>query len=165
MKITINKKEETKVPSKLVEYKDGVKLLIAGIDKPSYRHLMELRGTQINQEIGGWRQVTDESAEEFALLYNKAVSNLILNWQGIYNNESGEIFEYSKENAELLCTSTEESLPLIVWVLGEAKKIQDEADKLKAETLGKSLSSTNGEQKMARSRNTKKSSETNSTKK
>lgn len=144
MKIKINPKEETKVPSKLVEYKEGVKFLIAGINKPSFQHLLELRGTQVNQEIGGWRPVTDESATEFALSHNKAASHLILNWQGIYNEETGEIFEYSKENAELLCTSSEESIPLTAWILDEARKIQTEADNLKIDTLGKSLDSTNG---------------------
>ncbi|ENV34555.1 hypothetical protein [Acinetobacter gerneri] len=156
MKIEIEEQESAKIPSKLVEYKDGAKFLIAGIEKPSFKHAMELRGTQVNQEIGGWRAVTDESASEFALSYHKAVSHLILNWQGIEDKDGG-LFEYSKQNAELLCTSTKHSIEIVVWVIDQAQKIQTEADSKKAEILGKSSDSTNTEAKSGTPKKPRKS--------
>lgn len=142
MQIEIKEHEQTKIPSKLVPYKDGASFLIAGINKPSFKHCMELRGTRIEQEIQGVRNITDESSHEVAQSFSKAVSHLILDWEGIKDKDG--IFKYSRQNAELLCTSTNESIELIVWILAEAQKIQDEADTEKAEILGKLLSSTDG---------------------
>ncbi|MFW1765918.1 hypothetical protein ACG9X2_10710 [Acinetobacter bereziniae] len=156
MKIKIEEQEQTKIPSKLIDYKDGAKFMIAGIDKPSFKHCMELRGTRIEQEIQGVRDITDESSREIAQSFSKAVSHLVLNWQGL-EDEEGNIFEYSKQNAELLCTSTNESIELIVWILAEAQKIQVEANEEKAETLGKSSSSTSTKQRNGTSKKQEKS--------
>ncbi|SPL69147.1 hypothetical protein [Acinetobacter stercoris] len=159
MKIKIEESEQAKIPSQLIKYKDGAKFLIAGIDKPSFRHCMELRGTRIEQEIQGVRDITDETSLNVAQSFGKAVSHLILNWEGI-ENEKGEIFEYSKQNAELLCTSTKESIELIVWVLTEAQKIQDEANQEKAEILGKSSSSISTKTKDTVQKKPKRSTKT-----
>ncbi len=123
MKIKIEEQEQTKIPSKLIEYKDGAKFLIAGIDKPSFKHCMELRGTRIEQEIQGVRDITDESSREIAQSFSKAVSHLVLNWQGL-EDEEGNIFEYSKQNAELLCTSTNESSSLLCGSLQKLKRFK-----------------------------------------
>lgn len=156
MKIKIEEQEQVKIPTKLCGYKDGAKFLIAGIDKPSFKHMMELRGTRIEQEIKGIRDITDESSKEIAQSFSKAVSHLILNWEGL-ENEKGEIFEYSKQKAELICTSTKESFELILWVLDEAQKIQDEANKEKSEILGKSSTSTSTKQPSGTSKKPRRS--------
>ena len=72
-------------------------------------------------------------------------------------DENGKLLEYSPQTAELLCTSTEESLELVVFCLNKAKQLRDEKYKTVAEEVGKSSSTTSKETSVGRPKKPKKS--------
>ncbi len=143
MKIKIEDQSRADIPKKWLDYKDGARFLVAGIAKPAFQRSTELIGVQLEQEIRGHRKVTDDTAIESALAYNKAAAHLILNWDGIADAETGDSIKYDHQTAEAICTSVkDESNALVVWLLDEAQKIQLAADIERVEVLGKSSSST-----------------------
>lgn len=150
MKIQIEEKKPVDVPSEWCDF-EGAKFLIAGSSKPAFRRKMDILGAKIGQEVNGNRKITDESAESIPFEYNKACADLILDWDGVVDIDGNPI-KYSEDMAEQLCTlavdpDTKEKLTggLILLISEQSERIQEEADKLKAETLGKSKNSTNGQ--------------------
>jgi DNA replication protein DnaD len=54
-------------------------------------------------------------------------------------------FHYSVQNAELICTSSKQSLEIIVFIMEKAKVIHDSKTEEIADEVGKSSSTTNKE--------------------
>lgn len=156
MKIEIKPKEVAEYSQKWFDFKDGAKLLIADADKPSFNRYLELNGIQAERELHGLQDITDESAMKSQLAFNRAVAHLILGFTGIEDPE-GKPIEYTPQTAELLCTSTEASLDLVVFCLNKAKQLRDEKNKTVAEEVGKSLSTLNKETSAGRPKKPKKS--------
>ena len=126
------------------DYKDGVRILVASSNKPSFNRLLELNNIQAEQEMRGIKQVDDESAELTSLAFNRAVSRLILGWTGI-DAEENKPFEYSIKNAELLCTSTPIAHEVVSFVVDQAFKLSKDREAILAEEVGKSSSTLNTE--------------------
>lgn len=147
MKIQIEEKKPIDVPSEWCSF-EGAKFLIAGTSKPAFSRKMDIFGAKINQEMNGYREITDESAWLTPLDYNKAFADLILDWEGVVDAD-GKPVKYSTDMAEQLCTMAVDpetkkglSVALVVFVTEQAERIQALADKAKEELLGKSLSAT-----------------------
>lgn len=147
MKIQIEEKKPIDVPSEWCPF-DGAKFLIAGTSKPAFSRKIEIFSAKINQELNGYREITDESAQLTPLDYNKAFADLILDWEGIVDAE-GKPIKYSADMAEQLCTMAVDpetkqglSMALVLFVAEQSDRIQKAADKAKDELLGKSLSAT-----------------------
>ena len=144
MKITLKEQPKGEYKQAWFTYKNGVKLLIADANKPSFQRALELDGRQSEQELAGIKQITDESALKSRTSFPRAVSHLILGWQGLeLVDEKSNALEYSEKNAELLCTAAEESIELVVFVLQKADELLKWRIEEREEILGKSFNSTN----------------------
>ncbi|WP_302758304.1 hypothetical protein, partial [Ligilactobacillus salivarius] len=79
------------------------------------------------------------------LLLEAAACHLIADWKGVVFVEDGKEIEPSctPENATKLFNMGDIGVAIWAFVKSHAEQIQAEADKVQAETLGKSLSSTN----------------------
>ncbi|WOE32748.1 MULTISPECIES: hypothetical protein [unclassified Acinetobacter] len=143
MKIEIKKREVAEYAQRWFDFEDGAKLLIADKGRPAFNRALELNGMQAERELRGFQPITDESALASNLAFNRAVAYLILDWEGI--EKDGQPFEYNHQNAELLCTSTEQSLDLINFCLSKAYLLHDEKNKTVADEVGKSSNTTNSE--------------------
>lgn len=147
MKVQIEDKKPIDVPSEWCPF-EGAKFLIAGTLKPAFGRKMEIFGAKVNQELSGHREITDESAQMVPLDYNKAFSDLILDWEGIEDGDGNPV-KYSPEVAEMLCTMAVDpetkvglSIKLVLFVAEQSERIQKSADEAKDELMGKSLSAT-----------------------
>lgn len=127
-----------------VDYKDGVRLLIASSNKPSFNRALELNNMLAEQELQGVKLVTDDTAEGAKLAFNRAISHLLLGWTGI-DAEPNKPFEYSAKNAEILCTQTQESLAISTFVINQAFDLEKDRTATLAEEVGKSSTSTSNE--------------------
>lgn len=144
MLIEIEEQKSIEYVQEWFDFKDGVKLLIASIDKPSFQRSLELNGIQAEQELAGIKTVTDEGAVKAKLGFNRAVSHLLLGWVGLVGRDKKPI-EYSTQNAELICTSSKQSLEIIVFIMEKAKVIHDSKTEEIVDEVGKSSSTTNKE--------------------
>lgn len=138
--------EEAKIEfkSEWFDFKDGVKLLIASADKPSFNRALELNGIQAEQELNGYKEITDESAIKAKLGFNRSVAHLLLGWSGLIGKDKKPI-EYSHQTSELICTSSKQSFDIIVFVLAKAKELRDQKNVVIEEEVGKSSSTTSKE--------------------
>lgn len=157
MKIQIEEKKPIDVPSEWCSF-DGAKFLIAGTSKPAFERKMEIFGAKVGQEFNGMREITDDTAIEMKLEYSKAYSDLILDWDGVVDSDGNPV-KYSAIMAEQLCTiafdpSTKNPLSqaLVLFITEQSNRIQNNANKVKIETLGKSQISTNTKPRNGRRR-------------
>lgn len=144
MLIEIKEQPKAEYSQKWFDYKDGVKLLIASSGKPSFNRTLELNNLQAEQELRGYREVTDETAQQSGLGFNRAVSHLLLGWTGI-EVEKDKPLEYTQKNAELICTSSTESNPIVSFIVAKAFQLEKERASEVEDAVGKPLSTTNTE--------------------
>ncbi len=144
MLIEIKEQPKAEYSQKWFEYKDDVKLLIASSGKPSFNRSLELNNLQAEQELRGYREVTDETAQQSGLGFNRAVSHLLLGWTGI-EVEQGKPLEYTQKNAELICTSSTESNPIVSFIVAKAFQLEKERASEVEDAVGKPLSTTSTE--------------------
>ncbi|MGR2670805.1 hypothetical protein ACUXVT_05955 [Acinetobacter soli] len=144
MLIEIKEQPKAEYGQKWFDYKEEVKLLIASSGKPSFNRTLELNNLQAEQELRGYREVTDETAQQSGLGFNRAVSHLLLGWTGI-EVEQGKPLEYNQKNAELICTSSTESNALVSFIFSKALELNKERDAEVKDAVGKPLSTTNTE--------------------
>ena len=144
MLIEIKEQPKAGFGQKWFEYKDDVKLLIASSGKPSFNRSLELNNLQAEQELRGYREVTDETAQQSGLGFNRAVSHLLLGWTGI-EVEQGKPLEYTQKNAELICTSSTESNPIVSFIVAKAFELEKERASEVEDAVGKPLSTTTTE--------------------
>ena len=144
MLIEIKEQPKAEYSQKWFDYKDDVKLLIASSGKPSFNRTLELNNLQAEQELRGYREVTDETAQQSGLGFNRAVSHLLLGWTGI-ELEQGKPLEYTQKNAELICTSSTESNPIVSFIVAKAFQLEKERASEVEDAVGKPLSTTSTE--------------------
>ncbi|MCU4413258.1 hypothetical protein LSO58_07130 [Acinetobacter ursingii] len=144
MLIEIKEQPKAEYSQKWFDYKDDVKLLIASSGKPSFNRTLELNNLQAEQELRGYREVTDETAQQSGLGFNRAVSHLLLGWTGI-EVEKDKPLEYTQKNAELICTSSTESNPIVSFIVAKAFQLEKERASEVEDAVGKPLSTTNTE--------------------
>lgn len=155
MKIEIQKQEVAEYSQEWFDFKEGVKLRIADTRKPAFNRALELNNIQAEQELQGVKQVTDDSAVKSSLAFNRSVSHLITGWSGIETKDNP--FEYSPENAELLCTSTKNSNEIVLFAITKASELQRKAMQTVEDEVGKSLSTTSKETSSGRQKKQKTS--------
>lgn len=144
MLIEIKEQPKAEYSQKWFDYKDDVKLLIASSGKPSFNRTLELNNLQAEQELRGYREVTDETAQQSGLGFNRAVAHLLLGWTGI-EVEKDKPLEYTQKNAELICTSSTESNPIVSFIVAKAFQLEKERASEVEDAVGKPLSTTNTE--------------------
>lgn len=144
MLIEIKEQPKAKFGQKWFDYKDDVKLLIASSGKPSFNRRLELNNLQAEQELRGYREVTDETAQQSGLGFNRAVSHLLLGWTGI-EVEQGKSLEYTQKNAELICTSSTESNQIVSFIVAKAFQLEEERASEAEDAVGKPLNITSTE--------------------
>lgn len=144
MLIEIKEQAKAEFSQQWFDYKEDIKLLIASSGKPSFNRTLELNNIQAEQELRGYREVTDETAEQSTLGFNRAVAHLLVGWQNI-ESEPNKPLEYSQKNAELLCTSSSESNNLVSFIIGKAFQLEKDRKKEVEDVVGKPLNTTSTE--------------------
>lgn len=144
MLIKVEEQPKAEFSQAWFDYKDGVRILVASANKPSFNRALELNNMLAEQELQGVKTITDSTAESSKLAFNRAISLLILGWVGL-DIEVNKPFEYSAKNAEILCTQTQESLELASFVIGKAFELEKERQVILAEEVGKSSSTSSTE--------------------
>lgn len=135
------------------EYKDAegnvlAEFKIRGEAYKPYRVALERAQNQVASK--GY-VVSTAGAEDklyHELLLEAAACHLIEDWKGVVFSENGKEVEqpYTPVNATKLFDMGDIGVAVWVFVKVHAEKIQLEADQTKADTLGKSQSSTDGTQ-------------------
>ena len=138
MIINLEKPKSAEYAKEWVEYKPGVKFLIADLGRPAFGRSLELNNIQIEQEMMGVKEITDDSSLTAQSAFLRSVAFLILDWTGLDTTENMP-FKYSKENAVLLCTQSQESLAIVNFVMTHAKRLKEGVQAEREEEVGKSL--------------------------
>lgn len=135
------------------EYKDAggnvlAKFKIRGDECKPYRVALERAQNQIASKGYNVALAGSEDKLYHELLLEAAACHLIADWEGITFVEDGEEVEvgYSPENATKLLNMGDIGPIIWMFVKDHANKIQTEANKELADTLGKSSASTTGTQ-------------------
>lgn len=151
---------KSKQISKWCEYKDAegnvlAEIKVRGISYKPYQVAVERAQNQIAQKGFDVDTATTNDKLFHELLLDAAACHLIEDWKGIAvpdANGEPKDFIYTTENAKKLLN--EGDIGPIIWlfVKTNAEQIQREADEVKAETLGKSENSMNGQKLEAKSK-------------
>ena len=160
MEITISKESKIeKHPSEWVKHPDGGEYLIAGIDRPSFQYMQSDYQQKEHAIRNSGIQISDDFVHQSNVEYSALIGKyLVLGWRDVPLS-----LEYSEQNAaDLMAYGKTENDPeygmkLALWATKQASLIQIRANKKKAETVGKSLSSTNTQKDTQDSQSTKKS--------
>lgn len=144
---------KSKQISKWCEYKDAdgevlAEIKVRGISYKPYQVAVERAQNQIAQK--GFDVDTASASDKLfhELLLDAAACHLIEDWKGIaVPDANGELknFIYTTENAKKLLNEGDIGPVIWLFVKTNAEQIQREADEVKAETLGKSENSMNGQ--------------------
>lgn len=144
---------KSKQISKWCEYKDAegnvlAEIKVRGISYKPYQVAVERAQNQIAQK--GFDVDTASANDKLfhELLLDAAACHLIEDWKGIaVPDENGEPkdFIYTTENAKKILNQGDIGPVIWLFVKTNAEQIQREADEVKAETLGKSENSMNGQ--------------------
>lgn len=144
---------KSKQISKWCEYKDAdgevlAEIKVRGISYKPYQVAVERAQNQISSKGFDVDTATTNDKLFHELLLDAAACHLIEDWDGIaVPDENGEPkdFIYTTENAKKLLNEGDIGPVIWLFVKTNAEQIQREADEVKAETLGKSENSMNGQ--------------------
>lgn len=165
---------KSKQISKWCEYKDAegnvlAEIKVRGISYKPYQVAVERAQNQISSK--GFDVDTASANDKLfhELLLDAAACHLIEDWKGIaVPDENGEPkdFIYTTENAKKLLNDGDIGPVIWLFVKTNAEEIQREADGIKADVLGKSENSMNGQKSEVKSkpRVTRKSQPTSESK-
>ena len=147
--IGINKSKQI---SKWCEYKDDKGNVLAefeinGIDYKPYKVAIERASNQISSNGFNVETATTENKLYHELLLDACACHLIKNWKKVTFSIDGEETEmpYTPENAMTLLNMGDIGVAIWHFVKTESEKMQKEADAFKVEMVGKSNSSTDGQ--------------------
>ncbi|MDQ8974632.1 hypothetical protein [Acinetobacter johnsonii] len=144
------------------EYKDAegnilAEFKIRGEGYKPFRVALERANNQVASK--GYKVSTAGKEDKLyhELLLEAAACHLIADWKGVVFVEDGKEIEPSctPENATKLFNMGDIGVAIWAFVKSHAEQIQAEADKVQAETLGKSLNSTNTQSDTQDSQSTK----------
>lgn len=144
MALRMTKKDQYTAETRWVKYDDETKVLLARIDNPEYavaleRERRKLRNADARFEPGKVGVVPGETTEHETQC--KLLSQFIVkDWTGALD-ENGNPLPYSPEAGEQLLNTY---LDFFLFVLREAANSTIEAQKALAETVGKPLPASNG---------------------
>ena len=147
LKVAIQKSKEV---SLWKEYKDAegnvlAEFKIRGEGYKPFRVALERANNQVTSKGYNVSTAGKEDKLYHELLLEAAACHLIADWKGIVFVEDGKEIEppCTPENATKLFNMGDIGVGVWAFVKSHAEQIQAEADKVQAETLGKSLNSTN----------------------
>ena len=159
LKVAIQKSKEV---SLWKEYKDAegnvlAEFKIRGEGYKPFRVALERANNQVTSKGYNVSTASNEDKLYHELLLEAAACHLIADWKGIVFVEDGKEIEPSctPENATKLFNMGDIGVAIWAFVKSHAEQIQAEADKVQAETLGKSSNSTNTQSDTQDSQNTK----------
>ena len=151
---------KSKQISKWCEYKDAegnvlAEIKVRGISYKPYQVAVERAQNQISSKGFDVDTATTNDKLFHELLLDAAACHLIEDWKGIaVPDENGEPkdFIYTTENAKKLLNEGDIGPVIWLFVKTNDEQIQREADEVKAEVLGKSENSMNGQKSVAKSK-------------
>ena len=159
LKVAIQKSKEV---SLWKEYKDAegnvlAEFKIRGEGYKPFRVALERANNQVTSKGYNVSTVGNEDKLYHELLLEAAACHLIADWKGIVFVEDGKEIEppCTPENATKLFNMGDIGVGVWAFVKSHAEQIQAEADKVQAETLGKSSNSTNTQSDTQDSQSTK----------
>lgn len=159
LKVAIQKSKEV---SLWKEYKDAegnvlAEFKIRGEGYKSFRVALERANNQVTSKGYNVSTASNEDKLYHELLLEAAACHLIADWKGIMFVEDGKEIEppCTPENATKLFNMGDIGVGVWAFVKSHAEQIQAEADKVQAETLGKSSNSTNTQSDTQDSQSTK----------
>ncbi|MDH1406206.1 hypothetical protein [Acinetobacter johnsonii] len=142
--------QQSKEVSLWKEYKDTegnvlAEFKIRGEGYKPFRVALERANNQVTSKGYNVSTAGKEDKLYHELLLEAAACHLIADWKGVVFVEDGKEIEPSctPENATKLFNMGDIGVAIWAFVKSHAEQIQAEADKVQAETLGKSLNSTN----------------------
>ena len=142
--------QKSKEVSLWTEYKDAegnvlAEFKIRGEGYKPFRVALERANNQVTSKGYNVSTAGKEDKLYHELLLEAAACHLIADWKGIVFVEDGKEIEppCTPENATKLFNMGDIGVGVWAFVKSHAEQIQAEADKVQAETLGKSLNSTN----------------------
>ncbi len=149
---------KSKQISKWCEYKDAdgnvlAEIKVRGISYKPYQVAVERAQNQISSKGFDVDTATTNDKLFHELLLDAAACHLIEDWKGIAvpdANGEPKDFIYTTENAKKLLNEGDIGPVIWLFVKTNAEQIQREADEVKAETLGKSENSMNGQKSVAK---------------
>lgn len=159
LKVAIQKSKEV---SLWKEYKDAegnvlAEFKIRGEGYKPFRVALERANNQVTSKGYNVSTAGNEDKLYHELLLEAAACHLIADWKGIVFVEDGKEIEppCTPENATKLFNMGDIGVGVWAFVKSHAEQIQAEADKVQAETLGKSSNSTNTQSDTQDSQSTK----------
>ena len=159
LKVAIQKSKEV---SLWKEYKDAegnvlAEFKIRGEGYKPFRVALERANNQVTSKGYNVSTASNEDKLYHELLLEAAACHLIADWKGVVFVEDGKEIEPSctPENATKLFNMGDIGVAIWAFVKSHAEQIQAEGDKVQAETLGKSLNSTNTQSSTQDSQSTK----------
>lgn len=142
--------QQSKEVSLWKEYKDAegnvlAEFKIRGEGYKPFRVALERANNQVTSKGYNVSTAGKEDKLYHELLLEAAACHLIADWKGVVFVEDGKEVEPSctPENATKLFNMGDIGVAIWAFVKSHAEQIQAKADKVQAETLGKSLNSTN----------------------
>lgn len=159
MLFEIIENNEAKEPQEWCEFSPGVKFLIYGLDRPSFRRAIDLQNSLTAAERADVTLITNDSASKAERNFGLTVGfHLVGGWVGVGTSSEPDL-ERNKANVEMIfCDSTVRNV-LVAYVIQQATRIQEEANQQLQVDLGKSQLSTNTQASTQDSRTTKKRKE------
>jgi hypothetical protein len=154
--------QQSKEVSLWKEYKDAegnvlAEFKIRGEGYKPFRVALERANNQVTSKGYNVSTAGKEDKLYHELLLEAAACHLIADWKGVVFVEDGKEIEPSctPENATKLFNMGDIGVAIWAFVKSHAEQIQAEGDKVQAETLGKSLNSTNTQSSTQDSQSTK----------
>lgn len=150
---------DVKEPQQWCEFSPGVKFLVYGLNKPSFRRALDLQNSTTAVERADITLITNESAKKADRDFGLAVGyHLVGGWAGVGTKDTAEL-ERNKKNVEkIFCDSTVASV-LVAFVIQQATRIQNESNQQLQVELGKSQPSTSSQADTQASQTTRKRKE------
>lgn len=150
---------DVKEPQQWCEFSTGVKFLIYGLNRASFRRALDLQNSNTALERADITLITNESAKKADRDFGLTVGyHLVGGWTGVATKDLPEL-ERNKENVEkIFCDSTVASA-LVAFVIQQATRIQNEANQQMQVDVGKSQPSTSSQADTPGSQTTKKRKE------
>ena len=154
--------QQSKEVSLWKEYKDAegnilAEFKIRGEGYKPFRVALERANNQVASKGYNVSTVNNEDKLYHELLLEAAACHLIADWKGVVFIEDGKEIETpcTPENATKLFNMGDIGVGVWVFVKSHAEQIQMEADKVQAETMGKSSNSTTTQSDTQDSQSTK----------
>lgn len=150
---------DVKEPQQWCEFSPGVKFLIYGLNRASFRRALDLQNSNTALERADITLITNESAKKADRDFGLTVGyHLVGGWLGVGTKETPEL-ERNKANVEkIFCDSTVASA-LVAFVIQQATRIQNEANQQMQIDLGKSQPSISSQADTQASQTTRKRKE------